>query len=168
MEREEEPCAPVLQDSEEREIIFGASTGDSESVSEHEEKNPQEDGPENVEQCGTISEGFEENVFQNPDEEEAYKGQYMSETQQGDLPEPEHAAATAPCQPRRWERQGGHFRAVPTGVLGYQYDALLLCWGTSLKSITVLDVVLFLGFIYVAECLPARFVITGTQRESHK
>ncbi|XP_074857187.1 zinc finger protein 697 isoform X1 [Carettochelys insculpta] len=60
---------------------------DSEPVSEHEEKNPQKDGPENVEQYGMISEGFEENVFQSPDEEEAYEGQYVSETQQGDLPD---------------------------------------------------------------------------------
>ncbi|XP_075760819.1 zinc finger protein 697 isoform X4 [Pelodiscus sinensis] len=61
--------------------------GDSESVNEHEEKNPQEDGLDNVEQYGTIPEGFEENVFQSPDEEEPYERQYMTETQQGDLPE---------------------------------------------------------------------------------
>ncbi|KAG6924949.1 zinc finger protein 436-like [Chelydra serpentina] len=71
------PQSPV---SEELEIPRSTHTGDG-TVSESEEENPQQEGPERVEPQGVLSGDAERNISQNPGQGEA------RESQQGNQPE---------------------------------------------------------------------------------
>lgn len=82
MEQEEKPCVLDLQVSSEEEIPSDASTAGDGMVSENEEENLQQEGPEPVELHRLVAGGCEGNVSQSLDEGEACKSEDRSEEQQ--------------------------------------------------------------------------------------
>ncbi|XP_043384724.1 uncharacterized protein LOC102946970 isoform X6 [Chelonia mydas] len=82
----EQAWVPVLQGSEERDSLSGTDTAGDGTVSENEEENPQQEGPEQVEPHGTVSGLSNRNISQRSGRRDTYESQSRPERQQRNQP----------------------------------------------------------------------------------